>query len=98
MGRRKKGELPRYRLHKQSGQAVVSLPLGGGKYRDVLLGPFDTEESKREYTRVINEWLAAGMLAPAKPAAVPGTTDLTVAEVCLRFWKHGQVYYRRVDG
>ena len=64
MARRRKGELPRYRLHKQSGQAVVSLPLGGGKYRDFLLGPFDSEDSKREYTRVINEWLAAGMLAP----------------------------------
>jgi len=98
MARRKKGELPRYRLHKQSGQAVVSLPLGGGKYRDVLLGPFDTEESKREYTRVINEWLAAGMLAPPKPVAGTGIPDLSVAEVCLRFWKHAEDYYRLVDG
>ena len=46
MGRRRKGELPRYRLHKQSGQAIVSLPLDGGKYRDALLGSFDTEPSE----------------------------------------------------
>jgi integrase len=98
MARRKKGELPRYRLHKQSGQAVVSLPTGGTpRYRDVLLGPFDSSESKREYTRVINEWLAAGMLAPA-PAVNGRCPDLAVSEVCLRFWKHAEVYYRLVDG
>jgi integrase len=98
MSRRKKGELPRYRLHKQSGQAVVSLPTGGvPRYRDVLLGPFDSEASKREYTRVIDEWLAAGKLAP--PRLVNGRCpDLTVAEVCLRFWKHAEVHYRLVDG
>lgn len=60
MGRRRSGELPRYRLHKSSGQAVVSLPLGFGKYRDVLLGRFDSEASKLEYTRVINEWVSGG--------------------------------------
>ena len=98
MGRRKKGELPRYRLHKQSGQAVVSLPTGGvPRYRDVLLGPYDSEESKRDYIRVIDEWLAAGKLAP--PRTLDGRCpDLTVAEVCLRFWKHAEVYYRLVDG
>ena len=98
MGRRRKGELPRYRLHKQSGQAVVTLPTGGvPRYRDVLLGPFDSEESKREYTRVINEWLAAGKLA--LPSTVNGRCpDLSVSELCLRFWKHAEVHYRLVDG
>ena len=31
--------VPSYRLHKQSGQAVVTLPDGLGGRRDVLLGP-----------------------------------------------------------
>jgi hypothetical protein len=98
MGRRKNGTLPSYRPHKQSGQAIVSLPTGGNPpYRDVLLGPYGSEESKREYTRVIDEWLAAGKLAP--PRKLDGRfPDLTVAEVCLRFWKHAEVYYRLVDG
>jgi integrase len=96
MGRRHKGELPRYRLHKQSGQAIVSLPLGGGKYRDILLGEHGSEESQREYTRVINEWIAAGMLAP--PRMSGGLHDLTVAEVCHRFKKHAQNHYRLADG
>lgn len=96
MGRRRKGELPRYRLHKQSGQAIVSLPLGNGKYRDVLLGPFGSEGSQREYTRAINEWIAAGMLAP--PRSAGPLSDLTVAELCLRFWKHAERRYRLIDG
>jgi hypothetical protein len=90
MARRRKGDLPRYRLHKQSGQAVVSLPLGPGKYRDFLLGTYDTEESKKEYTRVINEWLAAGGHVP--PRSVGGRCpDLSISEVSLRFCKHAQV-------
>jgi hypothetical protein len=43
---------PSYRLHKPSGQAVVTL---GG--RDVYLGKFETPESRAEYDRVVAEWL-----------------------------------------
>jgi hypothetical protein len=96
MGRRHKGELPRYRLHKQSGQAIVSLPLGGGKYRDILLGKHGSQESQREYTRVINEGIASGMLASSKSSG--GLYDLTVAEVCNRFKHSAQSYYRLADG
>jgi integrase len=94
MARRRKGELPRYRLHKQSGQAVVSLPRGNGQYHDVLLGPFDTEEGKREYTRVINEWLANGqrVLPPVASA------ELSVNELILQFWHHAEKHYRHADG
>jgi integrase len=95
MGRRRKGEPPRYRLHKQSGQAVVSLPLGGGTYKDVLLGPFDTSESRKEYARVISEWEASGRHLPPTLAAVG---DLTVNEVAERFWPHAQQHYRHTDG
>lgn len=69
---------------------------GAPRYRDILLGPYGSEESKREYTRVINEWLGAGKLAPPPPLGGRGR-DVTVAEVCLRFWKHAEVYYRLVD-
>src|SRR5262245_29494697 len=95
MGRRRKGEPPRYRLHKQSGQAVVSLPLGSGTYRDVLLGPFDTPESRQEYARVIAAWEANGR-ASVRPAAT--AHDLTVAEVILAYWQHVEDYYRIPGG
>ena len=37
--------LPSYRLHKQSGQAIVTLPDGLGGRQDILLGAFDSPES-----------------------------------------------------
>ena len=97
MARRKKGQPPSYRLHKQSGQAIVSLPLGGKRYRDILLGPYDSEESRREYARVLLELSAAGGLA-SPPKTGVHFRDLSVSEVCLRFWRHAEVYYRLVDG
>lgn len=96
MGRRRKGELPRYRLHRQSGQGVVSLPLGGGKYRDVLLGPFDSAASRQEYARVVTEWQAHGAHAPVCRSARPA--DLSIAELILEYWPTVQEYYRHPDG
>jgi integrase len=97
MGRRRKGELPRYRLHKQSGQAIVSLPLGNGHYRDMLLGPFNTEQSQREYARVIDEWLANGGLVLSSRLS-PGTADRTINELILAYWPAVEEYYRHPDG
>src|SRR5262245_61635808 len=89
MGRRRKGSPPSYRLHKQSGQAIVSLPLGNGTYRDVLLGPYDTNESRTEYARVLAEWEAGcGLVAPTSPAR-----DLTVAELILAYWRWAEQHY-----
>jgi hypothetical protein len=74
MGRRRKGELPRYRLHRQSGQAVVSFPLGAGRYRDVLLGLYDSEESKREYAPSSpNGWHTARLSSSSSAPRLPTT-------------------------
>jgi hypothetical protein len=48
-------KVPSYRLHKQSGQAVVTLTDGLGGRRDVLIGRHGTPESRTEYARVIAE-------------------------------------------
>jgi integrase len=96
MARRRKGEPPRYRLHKQSGQAVVSLPLGNGKYRDVLLGPHDTEQSKREYVRIIDEWFThGGQVVACRHSA---STDPSINELVLAYWPAVEQYYRHPDG
>jgi hypothetical protein len=47
--------VPTFRLHRQSGQAVVTLSDGRGGRRDVLLGRDGTPESQAEYARVIGE-------------------------------------------
>src|SRR5438105_4766445 len=96
MGHRRKGEPLPYRLHKQSGQAVVSLPLGSGSYQDVLLEVYDTPESRQEYARVIAEWVANGR-HPTGPFMSSGS-DLTVAELILAFLPHAEQHYRHPDG
>jgi hypothetical protein len=47
--------VPKYRKHKQSGQAIITL-----NGRDYLLGPHGTRASKIEYDRLIGEWLQHG--------------------------------------
>src|SRR5262245_9038725 len=73
---------PSYRLHKQSGQAIVNLPNGLGCRSDILLGPYGSPESRAEYARIIAEWEAAGRRLPAK---VSRFADLTVNELILAF-------------
>lgn len=90
----KKTRQPSYRLHRQSGQAIVTLVDSHTKQRhDCLLGKYDTDASRAEYKRVVVEWEAAGRRLPP-----PDDGDLTVAELALRYWKFVEEYYRRADG
>ena len=67
---------PRYRHHKASGQAVVTL---NGK--DHYLGPHGTKASKAEYDRLIACWLANGR---DSVRLSPGAdTSLTISELIL---------------
>jgi integrase len=78
--------LPSYRLHKPTGQAVVTI---GG--RDVYLGKHESPESRAEYDRIIAEWLATGrrpMVADSASAA-----DLSVNEMHLAYLHHADSYY-----
>ena len=65
---------PRYRKHKATGQAVVTL---NGK--DHYLGRYGTATSKVEYDRLIGEWLAAGRQLPL-------SKGITVVELCRAYW------------
>jgi len=47
--------VPKYRRHKPSGQAVVTL-----SGRDFYLGKWGTKTSRAEYQRLVGEWLAGG--------------------------------------
>ena len=85
---RRKQKVPSCRLHKASGQAIVTLPDGLGRRRDVLLGTHGTQASRVEYARVIAEWEAAGRRLPAEPAA-----DMTVSELLGAFLTHAESEY-----
>ena len=78
--------LPKYRLHRSSGQAVVTLD-----GRDRYLGPWRSKASKIEYDRLIAEWLAANRHSPS---AHP-ESDLTVTELVTRYWAFARGYFRK---
>jgi integrase len=80
---------PKYRCHKASGQAIVSI-----QGHDFYLGPWNTKASKLEYDRIISEWLAAGRQLPT---LVGIADDLTVVEMLARYKKFAVEHYRR-DG
>jgi hypothetical protein len=81
---------PSYRLHKPSGQAVVTLD-----GHDVYLGKHDTPESKAEYDRQIAEWLANGRRLPSQHGEQT-SSDLSINELLLAYYRHVEGYY--VDG
>lgn len=88
--------VPSYRLHRQSGQAVVTLPDGLGVRRDFLLGVHGSAASRRKYEQLVAEWLAGGRrLSPPTPTTGPG---ITINELVHRFRDHAERYYRRPDG
>src|SRR5262245_16320611 len=97
MPRRPSAQPPAYRLHRQSGLAVVDLPDGQGGRRTVTLGPHDTPESRTEYDRVIGEWLTAGRRWPPRPAQADAA-GISINELILAYWPHVQAYYRKPDG
>jgi len=74
---------PSYRLHKPTGQAVVTLD-----GRDFYLGRFGSTASRAEYDQLVAEWLANG-----RRMAVGGASDLAVAELILRYVEHADRYY-----
>jgi integrase len=95
MSRQKR--VPAYRLHKQSGQAIVTLTDALGNRRDVLLGRHDTSESRAEYARIILEWETSGRRLPARSAEASAPADLAINELLLAYLRHVEGYYVR-DG
>lgn len=75
---------PNYRLHRPSGQAVVTLD-----GRDFYLGPHGTEASRAEYDRLVGEWLANHRRLPQTKAA-----DLSIHELLVAYLRWADSYYR----
>ena len=77
--------LPKYRKHRTSSQAVVTL-----SGRDHYLGPHDTKASKIEYDRLIGEWLANG-----RNPLHATSQDILLVELCLRYWEFAKGHYQK---
>src|SRR4051812_4341555 len=79
-----KGAVPKYRKHKQSGQAIVTL-----SGRDYLLGPHGTRASKLEYERLVMEWLASGRSPPFGTAP----ENMSLTELVVDYAQSAKSYY-----
>jgi integrase len=77
--------IPCYRLHKPSGQAVVTL-----NGRDHYLGKHGSTESRQVYDRLLAEYLATRARCTS---AAPPSPDLTINELLLLYWDHARSYY-----
>ncbi len=75
---------PKYRKHRASGQAVVTL-----NGRDFYLGPHGSATSKLGYDRLIAEWLASGRSSAFGTPA----DELSVSEMLVAFLRHAKTYY-----
>lgn len=92
MARTPRGTPPSYRRH-SSGQACVTVRDLSGRRREILLGKWDSPESKTEYSRVIAEMAAnQGGVVRQRQDHV-GPDDLTVNALILAFWKHAEGHY-----
>ncbi len=77
--------LPKYRKHRASGQAVVTI---GG--RDHYLGPHRSRVSRVLYDRLMAEYLANGRLFTPQD---PGSGGVPVSKVLKAYWQFCTGYY-----
>ncbi|HUG71773.1 MAG TPA: site-specific integrase [Pirellulaceae bacterium] len=76
--------VPKYRKHKASGQAIVTLD-----GQDFYLGPYDSRPSWREYDRLVGEWQQNGRRLPQ----VGQHSTLTMAELMNAYRMFAAGYY-----
>jgi hypothetical protein len=75
---------PRYRLHKRTGQAVVTID---GK--DIYLGKHRSAASHEAYRRKVAEWMQHGGRLPASKH------EATVTELVVAYTEFATGYYRK---
>jgi len=79
---------PKYRLHRPTGQAVVTL-----NGRDFYLGKHDSPGSRSEYDRLLAEWLVNGRSAAPVATGQLTRDGITVGELILAYLRHAAGYY-----
>jgi hypothetical protein len=76
--------LPKYRLHKGSGQALIQI--NGHR---IYLGTYNSPESKEKYRRYINQLVTSGstieIIGPDKSP--------TINSLILEYYRFAQTYY-----
>lgn len=89
---------PTYRFHKKTGKAIVTYYARDGQRRSTLLpGPFNSDESRREYKRVLAILRANG--EPQPKLESQSEPSLTIDELIIKFMTTRVLpYYRDATG
>ena len=83
-----KNQVPKYRRHKASGQAVVTL-----HGRDHYLGEHGGEESQKKYEQLISRWLANRNQPSVPTLSSDASPALTINELLVAYWEFARSYY-----
>jgi hypothetical protein len=84
-----KKNIPSYRLHKPTGQAICVL-----RGKTFYLGKYKSKESRAKYNELIAEYLANDRKLPPTRSR----SEITVEELALRFLEWAEGYYLDKDG
>ncbi len=87
MARRKRGTPPSYRLHKATGQAIVTID-----GRDHYLGEFNSADSTSRYAQLIAEHAMTGR-NPEPDRSSADESAITVVELLAAFLEHAKIWY-----
>src|SRR5581483_10560994 len=96
MSRKRRNLPPPYPKKPHNGQARITVRTADGGRKDLLLGPYNSPESRAEHARILAELHANGGVYPlpaAGPTAAATVADLTVNELILAFWRWAEGYY-----
>lgn len=83
----KKTKIPQLCAHKATGQSFIRID-----GRAIYFGKTGLPETTQKYHQFIAEWLASGCQPQSEPE------QITVQELCARFWTHAEGYYIKPDG
>ena len=81
--------VPKYRLHRPSGQAVARF-----NGIDYYLGKHGSQASRDEYDRLLGEWMMKGRQLPSKISRSP-VGQMSVNELMLAYLHFSNEYYRK---
>lgn len=91
---------PSYRLHKPTGQAVVTLSdPQSGKRKDFYLGEHGSPDSHKRYAEILQAHHEHGQVIDAQPQPLkPVQAEDTVTSVLLAFWQAEKRRFGIKDG
>lgn len=98
---RPRNPVPKYRLHKSSGQAICTYYTADGRKHTASLGKYNSPDSLKRYRELLATLERIVQSPTAKPLKIaPHKTpkDMVVATLCDLFTDHAGVYYRDSAG